>query len=166
MKESGAGPKSAADGGEGLSGLARHGRYGGLLSGDIWIPRPAGGREGPQGLAVLSRRRPSRKSTIWMSLAPCWRTRVNGFPEPFAGLLEFTDFAVAFRYDAFPDLECDVDRHNYPIERVAGLLKHVQNVLAGALPLDSDSTRGHGIPPCLLRPSGAALIIAATIMRF
>jgi HEPN domain-containing protein len=54
-------------------------------------------------------------------------------PEPFAGLLEFTDFAVAFRYDAFPDLECDMDRRD-AIRQVGDLLKHVQNILAHTAP--------------------------------
>jgi len=54
-------------------------------------------------------------------------------PEPFAALLDFTDFAVAFRYDAFPDLESDVDRQD-SIERVSGLLKHVQSILAHRAP--------------------------------
>jgi hypothetical protein len=54
-------------------------------------------------------------------------------PEPFVGLLDFTDFAVAFRYDAFPDLECDMDRRD-SIEQVSGLLKHVQSILAHTAP--------------------------------
>ena len=54
-------------------------------------------------------------------------------PELFAGLLDFTDFAVAFRYDAFPDLECDMDRRD-SIEQVNGLLKHVQDILAQTAP--------------------------------
>jgi hypothetical protein len=54
-------------------------------------------------------------------------------PEPFAGLLEFTDFAVAFRHDAFPDLECDMDRRD-AIRQVGDLLKHVQNILAHTAP--------------------------------
>ena len=54
-------------------------------------------------------------------------------PESLMGLLDFTDFAVAFRYDAFPDLECDVDRRE-SIEQVAALLKHVQNILAHTAP--------------------------------
>lgn len=54
-------------------------------------------------------------------------------PESLAGLLDFTDFAVAFRYDAFPDLECDVDRRD-SIERVSGLLQHVQDILTHIAP--------------------------------
>ncbi|MCL5278949.1 MAG: HEPN domain-containing protein [Planctomycetes bacterium] len=54
-------------------------------------------------------------------------------PESFAGLLDFTDFAVAFRYDAFPDLECDMDRRK-AIEQVSGLLKHVQDILTLTAP--------------------------------
>ena len=44
-------------------------------------------------------------------------------------LLEFTDFAVAFRYDAFPDLEGDIDR-DVCIDQVGHLLQHVQKILA------------------------------------
>jgi HEPN domain-containing protein len=52
----------------------------------------------------------------------------------FAGpLLEFTDFAVAFRYEAFPDMDSDIDRRDC-IERVAHLLQHVQQVLTQSLP--------------------------------
>jgi HEPN domain-containing protein len=54
-------------------------------------------------------------------------------PESFVGLLDFTDFAVAFRYDVFPDLECDMDRRD-SIEQVGSLLKHVQNILAHTAP--------------------------------
>jgi HEPN domain-containing protein len=43
-------------------------------------------------------------------------------------LLEFTDFAVAFRYEAFPDLEGDIDR-NTCIDQVGHLLQHVQQIL-------------------------------------
>ena len=43
-------------------------------------------------------------------------------------LLEFTDFAVAFRYDAFPDLEGDIDR-DVCINQVGHLLQHVQQIL-------------------------------------
>jgi HEPN domain-containing protein len=31
-------------------------------------------------------------------------------PDFLPALLEFTDFAAAFRYEAFPDLESDIDR--------------------------------------------------------
>ena len=34
----------------------------------------------------------------------------QGIPPSVAMLLDFTDFAVAFRYDAFPDLEGEIDR--------------------------------------------------------
>ncbi len=54
-------------------------------------------------------------------------------PEAFVGLLDFTDFAVAFRYEAFPDLECDMDRRD-AIAQVSGLLKHVQDILAHTAP--------------------------------
>ena len=44
-------------------------------------------------------------------------------------LLEFTDFAVAFCYEAFPDLEGDIDRRGC-IDGVARLLQHVRRILA------------------------------------
>ncbi len=43
-------------------------------------------------------------------------------------LLEFSDFAVAFRYEAFPDLEGDIDRHSC-IDGVGRLLQHVQEIV-------------------------------------
>jgi HEPN domain-containing protein len=49
-------------------------------------------------------------------------------PEFLSGLLEFTDFAVAFRYEAFPDLESDVDRQEY-LQGVDRLLQHVRRIL-------------------------------------
>ena len=52
-------------------------------------------------------------------------------PEFLSGLLEFTDFAVAFRYEAFPDLEGDVDRQDC-IDGVGRLLQHVQRILTQA----------------------------------
>ena len=54
-------------------------------------------------------------------------------PESLASLLEFTDFAVAFRYDAFPDLEGDMDRPAC-IDRVGRLLEHVRQILTQATP--------------------------------
>ncbi len=42
-----------------------------------------------------------------------------------SALLEFTDFAVTFRYDAFPDMGAEIDRHG-SIERIARLLQHVR----------------------------------------
>ena len=54
-------------------------------------------------------------------------------PEFASGLLEFTDYAVAFRYEAFPDLEGDLDRQDC-INRVDHLLQHVQRLLAQATP--------------------------------
>jgi HEPN domain-containing protein len=54
-------------------------------------------------------------------------------PEFLPALLEFTDFAVAFRYEAFPDLEGDVDRHDCT-DRVASLLQHVQRIVVQATP--------------------------------
>jgi HEPN domain-containing protein len=44
------------------------------------------------------------------------------------GLLEFTDFAVTFRYDAFPDMEADINRRDC-IDQIARLLQHVRQVL-------------------------------------
>lgn len=44
------------------------------------------------------------------------------------GLLEFTDFAVTFRYDAFPDMEADIDRSDC-VSQVARLLQHVHQVV-------------------------------------
>lgn len=52
-------------------------------------------------------------------------------PEFLSGLLEFTDFAVAFRYEAFPDLEDDIDRRGC-IDGVARLLQHVRRILTQA----------------------------------
>lgn len=49
-------------------------------------------------------------------------------PASFATLCEFTDFAVAFRYDAFPDLEGDMDRQDC-IQRIEALTKHVKDEL-------------------------------------
>jgi HEPN domain-containing protein len=51
------------------------------------------------------------------------------FPPSFTMLLDFTDFAVAFRYDAFPDLEGEIDRRDCS-QQVRGLLDHVQNTLS------------------------------------
>jgi HEPN domain-containing protein len=49
-------------------------------------------------------------------------------PEPLMPLLEFTDFAVAFRYDAFSDLEGDIDRPDC-IDGVGRLLGHIRQML-------------------------------------
>jgi len=49
-------------------------------------------------------------------------------PDFVHALLEFTDFAVAFRYEAFPDLQGDIDRSTC-IDGVAHLLRHVQQIL-------------------------------------
>jgi HEPN domain-containing protein len=49
-------------------------------------------------------------------------------PEPLVTLLEFTDFAVAFRYEAFPELEADIHRRDC-VEQVERLLQHVRGVL-------------------------------------
>jgi HEPN domain-containing protein len=54
-------------------------------------------------------------------------------PAFLSALLEFTDFAVAFRYEAFPDLEGDIDRRAC-IDGVARLLQHVQGILKQTTP--------------------------------
>jgi HEPN domain-containing protein len=54
-------------------------------------------------------------------------------PEFLPSLLEFTDFAVIFRYEAFPDLEGDIDRYNC-IDRVGLLLEHVRQILTQTHP--------------------------------
>lgn len=54
-------------------------------------------------------------------------------PESLLPLLEFTDFAVVFCYEAFPNLEGDVDRHDCT-SRVAHLVRHVQQILAQTTP--------------------------------
>ena len=48
-------------------------------------------------------------------------------------LLEFTDFAVAFRYEAFPDMEGDIDRRDCA-DKIARLLEHVRHILEGNTP--------------------------------
>jgi len=57
-------------------------------------------------------------------------------PEPLVSLLEFTDFAVAFRYDAFPDLEGDMDRPAC-INQVGRLLDHIRQILKQTDPQSS-----------------------------
>lgn len=49
-------------------------------------------------------------------------------PNFLQALLEFTDFAVAFRYEAFPDLESDIER-DVCIEQVGLLLRHVRQII-------------------------------------
>ena len=49
-------------------------------------------------------------------------------PEFLPALLEFTDFAVAFRYEAFGDLEGDIER-DVCIEQVGRLLHHVRQII-------------------------------------
>ena len=49
-------------------------------------------------------------------------------PPRFAPLLDYTDFAVAFRYDAFPDLDADLDRQACA-NNVSALLEHVGGIL-------------------------------------
>jgi len=50
-------------------------------------------------------------------------------PEAVAGLLEFTDFAVIFRYEAFGDMEADIDRRD-AVDKIDRLLQHVRKVIA------------------------------------
>jgi HEPN domain-containing protein len=52
-------------------------------------------------------------------------------PEFLPPLLEFTDFAVAFRYEAFPDMESDIDRQK-SLRGVNRLLQHVRHILCQA----------------------------------
>lgn len=54
-------------------------------------------------------------------------------PEFLPGLLEYTDFAVAFRYEAFPDMEGDIDRQGC-ITSIGRLLQHVRHILTQADP--------------------------------
>ena len=49
-------------------------------------------------------------------------------PEFLGGLLEFTDFAVALRYEAFADLEGDIDRRA-SVENIGRLLQHIRGRL-------------------------------------
>lgn len=53
------------------------------------------------------------------------------FPDEFEPLLAYTDFAVTFRYDAFPSMEADIDRAEVT-ERVGKLLEHVERVVRQA----------------------------------
>ncbi|MBF0605398.1 MAG: HEPN domain-containing protein [Nitrospirae bacterium] len=46
-------------------------------------------------------------------------------PEAFAPLLTFTDFAVTFRYEAFPEFEADLDRATTTV-LVERFLAHVR----------------------------------------
>lgn len=52
-------------------------------------------------------------------------------PDFLSALLEFTDFGVAFRYEAFPDLEGDIDRRD-SVDKVGRLLQHVRRILTQA----------------------------------
>ena len=54
-------------------------------------------------------------------------------PDFISPLLEFTDFAVAFRYDALADLEGDIDRRAC-IDGVGHLLQHIRRLVAQAAP--------------------------------
>jgi len=49
-------------------------------------------------------------------------------PKFVSGLLEFTDFAVVFRYEAFPDMEADIDRRDC-VGKVARLLQFVRGIV-------------------------------------
>ena len=57
--------------------------------------------------------------------------RHQTIPEFLSALLEFTDFGVAFRYEAFPDLEGDIERQD-AVDRVGRLLQHVRQILTQA----------------------------------
>ncbi len=48
-------------------------------------------------------------------------------PEPFSPLLDFTDFATTFRYDAYPDFDEEVDRAA-TTALVEGFLDHVRQL--------------------------------------
>jgi len=54
--------------------------------------------------------------------------KIPGF---LPALLEFTDFGVAFRYEAFPNLEGDIDRRD-TIDGVSRLLQRVRQILTEA----------------------------------
>ncbi len=49
-------------------------------------------------------------------------------PEFLPGLLEFTDFAIVFRYEAFPDFEGEIDRQDC-LDKIGRLLQHVRQIL-------------------------------------
>ncbi len=57
----------------------------------------------------------------------------QNMPESLDSLLEFTDFAVAFRYEAFPDLGGGIDRRD-SINGTSHLLEHVHRILAQTHP--------------------------------
>ncbi|NGZ25942.1 MAG: HEPN domain-containing protein [Magnetococcales bacterium] len=52
----------------------------------------------------------------------------QAFPEEFSHLLSFTDFAVTFRYEAFPEFEADIDRLATTV-LVKRFLQHVEVLL-------------------------------------
>ena len=54
-------------------------------------------------------------------------------PEFLDTLLEFTDFAVAFRYEAFPDLQGEINRQD-TIDGLGRLLEHVRRILTQTTP--------------------------------
>ena len=49
-------------------------------------------------------------------------------PEGSRDLLAFTDFAVAFRYEGFPDIDAEVDRPA-TVLRVTRLIEHVEKTI-------------------------------------
>ncbi len=57
----------------------------------------------------------------------------QNIPAFASALLEFTDFAVVFRYDAFPDLEADLDRRDCA-DKVGRLLQHVERIMTHTQP--------------------------------
>ena len=49
-------------------------------------------------------------------------------PEPFVPLLAYTDFAVTFRYDAFPEFEANINREQ-TIVTTGQLIAYVEKLL-------------------------------------
>lgn len=49
-------------------------------------------------------------------------------PEPLVELLDYTDFAVGFRYDAYTETDAEIDR-KHTSALVEQLIKHVEMVL-------------------------------------
>jgi HEPN domain-containing protein len=60
-------------------------------------------------------------------LSALLRDAGQSLPEKFVPLLAYTDFAVTFRYDAYPDLGHDIDRDDV-IKRVGDLLEVVGTI--------------------------------------
>ena len=49
-------------------------------------------------------------------------------PDEFQSLVDFTDFAVQFRYDAFEDFEDDLDRDEI-VQKIQNFVDHVEKLL-------------------------------------